>query len=73
MIDSHVHIDFERIDSELELYIKEAEKRNIEEFTITNEPDDGNGDDDPCVDTYSWCLEGGEELIQNIEDKGYGN
>lgn len=36
MIDSHVHIDFGGIESELELYVKKAQERNIEEFTITN-------------------------------------
>lgn len=36
MIDSHVHINFEDIESELEKYIKEAEKKDIQEFTITN-------------------------------------
>lgn len=36
MIDSHVHIDFERIESELELYLKKAQETNIKEFTITN-------------------------------------
>ena len=36
MIDSHVHIDFENLESELEKYIKKAKEKNIEEFTITN-------------------------------------
>lgn len=36
MIDSHVHIDFDRIESELEKYIKQAEEKNIKELTITN-------------------------------------
>lgn len=36
MIDSHVHIDFEKIESELEIYIKKAKEKNIEEFTVTN-------------------------------------
>lgn len=36
MIDSHVHIDFEKIESELENYIKKAEELNIEELTVTN-------------------------------------
>lgn len=36
MIDSHVHIDLSDIESELERYIKEAEKKGIKEFVITN-------------------------------------
>lgn len=36
MIDSHVHVDFEKIESELETYTKKAEEKNIEEFTVTN-------------------------------------
>lgn len=36
MIDSHVHMDFEKIESELESYTKKAEEKNIEEFTVTN-------------------------------------
>lgn len=36
MIDSHVHIDFDKIEPELERYIKKAEESNIEEFTVTN-------------------------------------
>ena len=35
------------------------------EFTITDEPDDGNGDD-TCVDSYSWCIQGGQELIWEV-------
>jgi len=34
------------------------------EFTITEEPDDD--DDGACLRTYSWCLEGGEELIWEV-------
>lgn len=36
MIDSHVHIDFDRIESELELYVQKAEEKDIKEFTVTN-------------------------------------
>jgi len=36
LVDSHVHIDFDQIESELESYLKEAEKRNIKEFAVTD-------------------------------------
>jgi len=37
-----------------------------EEFTITEDPDDDDNGDDTCLDTYSWCFEGGEELIWEV-------
>ncbi len=36
MIDSHVHIDFDKIESELEVYIKKAEEKCLRAITITN-------------------------------------
>jgi len=36
MIDNHVHIDFEKINKDLDLYVEKAKEKDIEEFTITN-------------------------------------
>lgn len=36
LIDSHVHIDLDNIESELEKYIQEAERKGIKEFVITD-------------------------------------
>ena len=36
MIDNHVHIDFDNLESELEKYIEKAKEIGLAEFTITN-------------------------------------
>ena len=36
MIDNHVHIDFDRVESELEVYVQKAEEKCLRAITITN-------------------------------------
>ena len=59
-IDSHVHIDFEKIESELELYLKEANEKNITEFTVTDHIIL------PNIPVYDYIIKGGKVFLKDL-------
>ncbi len=60
LIDSHVHIDFDKIESELELYLKKADEKNIEEFTITDHIIL------PNIPVYDYIIKGGKVFLKDL-------
>lgn len=60
LIDSHVHIDFEKIESELEQYLREAESKNISEFTITDHIIL------PNIPVYDYIIKGGKVFLKDL-------
>lgn len=59
LVDSHVHIDFDRIESELESYLKEAEKKDIKEFTVTDHIIL------PNIPFYDYVIKGGKVFLKD--------
>ncbi len=60
LIDSHVHIDFDRIESELEQYLREAESKNISEFTVTDHIIL------PNIPVYDYIIKGGKVFLKDL-------
>jgi len=60
LIDSHVHIDFDKIESELESYLREAESKNISEFTITDHIIL------PNIPVYDYIIKGGKVFLKDL-------
>jgi len=60
LIDSHVHIDFDKIESELESYLKQAEIRNISEFTVTDHIIL------PNIPVYDYIIKGGKVFMKDL-------